>query len=112
MPGINLHFTRKRKQFPADACYQSIKIAAGQVRAANAFAEQYIAAYYELLRFAIKTNMAGRVAWRKQDFKFIATQPDNVLFRYVTYITGVMINRKVVVHAGNGRKIQNPFSLG
>ena len=80
MTGVYDRFVGQNKKFGAYAVKQFIMVTAGQISAANAHPEQYIAANYKLLLLTIKNDTARWMARRKKYFKAILTQGYDVVF--------------------------------
>lgn len=78
MPGINPGIIRKGKQSFTDTPQQCLMIATGQIRTANAFVKQYVAADDELLFPAIKAKAARRMTGRQDRLQFVIAKGDNI----------------------------------
>src|SRR5688500_14388591 len=73
MTRIHNRFIRQHKQFFPYTLDQRFEAATRQVGAANALAEQYVAAQNELLGPAPEADMAGRMTRCKQYLQLIIT---------------------------------------
>ncbi len=74
MARIHHRIVGQREQPGFNAVQQGFVVATGQVGTANTVAEQYIAADQYLLCGYVKTNAAGTVAGRQNQFQHIVAQ--------------------------------------